>query len=44
MNSTAKFTNLVDMAVFCAEMTKQGVVYVVQAYDDNTYIVAITGF
>jgi hypothetical protein len=44
MNSTAKFTNIIDMAIFCAELTKQGIRYNVQAYNDDSYVVNITGF
>lgn len=44
MHSTARFTNIVEMAIFCAELTKQRIVYNVQAYDDDSYVVNITGF
>lgn len=44
MNSTAKFSSIVDLATFCAELTKAGIRYDVKAYDDTSYIVNITGF
>lgn len=44
MYSTAHFTNIAEMAIFCAELTKQNIRYNVQAYDDNSYVVNITGF
>lgn len=44
MHSTARFTNIVELAIFCAELTKQGIRYNVQAYDDDSYVVNITGF
>lgn len=44
MNSTAKFSSIVDLAAFCAELTKQGIRFAVAAYDDSSYIVDITGY
>ena len=44
MYSTAHFTNIAEMAIFCAELTKQNIRYDVKAYDDNSYVVTITGF
>lgn len=44
MYSTAHFTNIAEMAIFCAELTKCGIRYDVKAYDDNSYVVTITGF
>jgi hypothetical protein len=42
--STATFTDIAHMGIFCAELTKQGVKYNVTAYNDVMYIVNITGF
>ena len=41
--STAKFENVVAMAQFCAELTRQGIVFHVKAWDDTTWVVELTG-
>jgi hypothetical protein len=44
MNSTARFSNVADMADFCAGLTKAGIRYEVKAFDDASYFVTIMGF
>jgi hypothetical protein len=46
--SKAYFTNTPEgtalMGVFCATLTKEGIVYEVVLHSDSEYVVTITGF
>lgn len=43
MKSTATFSDVVEMAKFCAELVRQGIVFHVKAWDDTSWVVEMTG-
>lgn len=41
---TAKFGDVVQLAMFCAELVRQNIKFEVKAYDDASWIVTMTGY
>jgi len=42
--SEIKVKDIKEMTIICAELTKQNVVFVAKHYDDDSWIIKITGY
>ena len=42
--SEIKVKDIKEMAIICAELAKQNIVFVAKHYDDENWIITITGY